>query len=218
MVKHQQSNLCMKSRLHFILTTDKWSMLMLSCNVTVQLWYGSRSGLIHHLWNDELHQNYLQRLSDDIFMWCSRVHFPYGDVRGKTHTDMYCTHRGFSVLLTAAVCVCVCVNHPCHVFKHNLSYILYSNCAAVCIHFCRHIYFCRHDIQCVQLCAGRESTVSVCVSVCHLQCSACLSKMWSLHSCFEFQNCFFSAFENVSAGFFLYTFSVETIVIYFIIT
>lgn len=109
--------------------------------------------------------------------------------QGERHTCN--VHKGVS----AAVCVSVCENLPYHVFEHNLSNILYSNCTAVCIHSCRHVCFCQDDTTSVQLCAGRESAVCACVRARKLQSTVCPSKLWSLHSCFGFLNCIVSVFK-----------------------
>lgn len=94
-------------------------------------------GLIHHRWNEELHQNYLQRLSDDIFMWCresagrrSRVHFPYGDVRGRKHTH---THAQTHVLYTQGF---QCTADSCLVWMRTthvmfLSIICHTYCTVI---------------------------------------------------------------------------------------
>lgn len=84
----------------------------MSCSCTVSV-----EGLNpFRCWNKKLHANYLQLLSDDIFMWCeessgrrSCTRSPYGDVRGKTQARP--AQRGQSVPLTAVVFLRVWITH-----------------------------------------------------------------------------------------------------------
>lgn len=147
-------------------------------------------------------------------MWCResagrhrRVHFPYGDVREKHTHIMYsttCTHRGFSVLLTAAVCMCVQTTHVMF-----LSIICHTYCTIIvllsAIIPAGIFIFCQHDTQCVQLCVGRDPSVLVCVCLLYVSVVQCMSVQVVVTSqlfciseldCLSFQNVFFFFYTN----------------------
>lgn len=154
-------------------------------------------------------------------MWCResagrhrRVHFPYGDVREKHTHIMYsttCTHRGFSVLLTAAVCMCVQTTHVMF-----LSIICHTYCTIIvllsAIIPAGIFIFCQHDTQCVQLCVGRDPSVLVCVSIVCFSCT-----MYVCPSCGHFTAVlhFRTGLSQLSKClfFFLHQLSIEIIVI-----
>ena len=154
---------------------------MPSCGVTPQLRCESSSVTVAG--RESFTRNYLLRLSDDIFMWCresagrhSRVHFPYGDIRRKTHTQTHThTHTHTHVLYTeefqciADSClVCVCTNHV--VF---LSLICHTCCTVmlpfVCIHSCGpYLFLPTWHTMCAIVCREEEGGGVICVGVLYL--------------------------------------------------
>ena len=199
---------------------------MPSCGVTAQLRCESSSVTVAG--RESFTRNYLLRLSDDIFMWCresagrhSRVHFPYGDIRRKTHTQTHThthththtrtVHRGVSVYCWQLPCVCV--YQPCCVFKPDLSYMLYSN-AAVRLHsFLRAIFIfanVTHNVcDCVQGGGGRGSHLCRCfVSVRQLGYNAASQYLrpscGHLTAVLDFCKCIVSAFRMSLLDFFFF--------------
>lgn len=213
---------------------------MLSCGVTAQLRYESS---VAAAGREIFTRNYLQRLSDDIFMWCresagrhSRVHFPYGDIRRKTHKQHTthtrpCTvHRGVSVYCWQLPCV----YQPCRVFKPDLSYTLVQlRCRSSAFVPAGHVYFLpTWHTMCAIVCRGGERRGVICVGVVYLCVSSVTMQPHSIavqvvvtsQLFWIFCKCIVSAFRMSLLDFFnfffiYYThFSIETIVINLIIT
>lgn len=162
-LRHQLSNLYVGLEPPLNLN-HRQMQLILRCNVTAQWSNGSQFFPLHNLFNGRLRQSYLLHVFDNIFMRCresagrhSHIHFTYGDVRVQTQTQwsMHCTHTHthiegcFRVMLTAAICVCMWLTHPRHVFEHHLSRrsVTVLPSEFVPLGF---IYFCQLDGECVQ--------------------------------------------------------------------
>lgn len=95
-------------------------MLAAPCNVTVQS-HSNPSWIRLIAGTKTLQQNYLRRLSDDIFMCCGESCGRHGGrvslslwrcQEGETHTPVRTVHAGLSVHCWQLSWVCVCVCEP----------------------------------------------------------------------------------------------------------